>query len=183
MNTIIEYLYRDADNYKVPNVCVVQGEVTEQQIETIINSLDEGAYFIPSKVGLPEKRFADFDPEVDHKWFELGMYGFSDTDLPATVNIKAAELVDRFARRAGRWEADEPDKGVRPYIVAVTEISRREVIVWANGTAVAESAAKELWNNSDIVLDDSDFVERQFECSREAAKYDQNKLPQFGKTE
>ena len=42
MNTKIEYLYRDADNYKVWNTCVVCGEITEQQKETIINSLDGG---------------------------------------------------------------------------------------------------------------------------------------------
>lgn len=35
MNTRISYLYRDADNYKVLNSCVVEGEVTEEQKKTI----------------------------------------------------------------------------------------------------------------------------------------------------
>ena len=67
------------DNYKVWNTCVVCGEITEQQKETIINSLDGGEYFIPSKVGLPEKRFENYDAEVDHDWFELQKDGFDDT--------------------------------------------------------------------------------------------------------
>lgn len=47
MNTRILYLYRDADNYKVPNSCVVEGEVTEDQKNSILSSLDDGCYFIP----------------------------------------------------------------------------------------------------------------------------------------
>ena len=31
MNTKINYLYRDADNYKVRNECVIHGEMTEEQ--------------------------------------------------------------------------------------------------------------------------------------------------------
>ena len=32
MNTKLNYLYRDADNYKMPNSCVVIGEISEAQI-------------------------------------------------------------------------------------------------------------------------------------------------------
>lgn len=36
MNTRINYLYRDADNYKMPNSCVVIGEISEVQIAEVI---------------------------------------------------------------------------------------------------------------------------------------------------
>jgi len=60
LNTKIEYLYRDASNYKVYNECVVKGIVTAEQRKEIVDCLNEGEYFIPSQVGLPEKRFDDW---------------------------------------------------------------------------------------------------------------------------
>lgn len=183
MNTKIEYLYRDADNYKVWNTCVVCGEITEQQKETIFNSLDGGEYFIPSKVGLPEKRFENYDAEVDHDWFELQKDSFDDTDLPPTVDTTASELADSFARWAGRWEEAEPDMAKRPYVVVVTEVSKRRVIVWANGTADAEEDARDLWDTSEIILDESDFVDNAFECDHEATEHDLELYQQFGKEE
>ncbi|MBP3585213.1 MAG: hypothetical protein J6J59_05960 [Peptococcaceae bacterium] len=70
LNTKIEYLYRDASNYKIYNECVVKGILTAEQREEIVDCLSEGEYFIPSQVGLPEKRFDDWT-EDDHPWFEL----------------------------------------------------------------------------------------------------------------
>ena len=56
MNTRIHYLYRDADNYKVQNECVILGEMTEEQEQRIIACLDEKEYFVPSRVGMPERK-------------------------------------------------------------------------------------------------------------------------------
>lgn len=62
MNTKISYLYRDASNYKVPNECIVRGLLTDEQTKAILDCLDMDN-FIPSQVGLPERRFDRFDPE------------------------------------------------------------------------------------------------------------------------
>ena len=69
MNTRIHYLYRDADNYKVQNECVILGEMTEEQEQRIIACLDEKEYFVPSRVGMPERKF-DTETDSDHPWFE-----------------------------------------------------------------------------------------------------------------
>ena len=69
MNTRIHYLYRDADNYKVQNECVILGEMTEEQEQRIIACLDEEEYFVPSRVGMPERKF-DTETDSDHPWFE-----------------------------------------------------------------------------------------------------------------
>ena len=37
INTRISYLYRDADNYKMQNSCVIMGVITEAQIAEIIS--------------------------------------------------------------------------------------------------------------------------------------------------
>lgn len=76
MNTKIHYLYRDADNYKVHNSCVIKGVLTPEQINVILSCCDAGEYFIPNQVGLPERKFEKFDPQVDHCWFELNRDDF-----------------------------------------------------------------------------------------------------------
>lgn len=104
MNTNIEYLYRDADNYKVQNHCVIQGEITPEQIEQIMDCLDAGEYFIPRQVGLPEERFSTVDPERDHPWFELSEYSFEPTDLPYHLPLTPSELVQKFQAAKGHWD-------------------------------------------------------------------------------
>ena len=39
MNTKISYLYRDADNYKMHNKCVIAGTLTTEQARTIKDTL------------------------------------------------------------------------------------------------------------------------------------------------
>lgn len=95
VNTLISYLYRDASNYKVRNEAVVEGTLTRTQKLAIINSLIDGEFFIPSKVGLPEERF-DSWTEDDHEFFELAFDGLTDTTRPTTVSITAKELYDNF---------------------------------------------------------------------------------------
>lgn len=103
MNTRISYLYRDASNYKVPNECIVRGLLTDEQTKAILDCLDRDK-FIPSQVGLPEKRFDRFDPEEDTCWFELYESGFEPTDAEATVDLSVEELVSRFLSKKNHWE-------------------------------------------------------------------------------
>lgn len=113
MNTKISYLYRDADNYKKVNECVIAGALTAEQICAIKACCDMGEYFIPSQVGLPERRFDRYDPAVDHCWFELDEDSFSETIEPPTVALTAAELVNRFEECRNNWqdEAYTPQMG------------------------------------------------------------------------
>lgn len=105
MNTAILYLYRDADNYKKDNYCIVEGEMTAEEEAAIVDSLFEGELFIPSAVGMPEVRFDDGITEADGPWFEMMYKGFLPTDLPAGVNVTASELAERFIAMKGKWES------------------------------------------------------------------------------
>lgn len=87
MNTKISYLYRDADNYKMHNKCVIAGTLTTEQTRTIKDCCEMGEYFIPRQVGLPERRFDRYDPTVDHCWFELDEDCFSETIEPPKADI------------------------------------------------------------------------------------------------
>ena len=103
MNTKINYLYRDASNYKVLNSVIVQGIFTKEQIELIIDTLDGKEFFIPSQVGLPEFRFYDWT-EDDHCWFELNENDFIKTEVEPTVDITASELTEAFIAMNGKWD-------------------------------------------------------------------------------
>lgn len=103
MNTKISYLYRDASNNKVPNECIVRGLLTDAQTAAILDCLDSNN-FIPSQVGLPERRFDRFDPEEDTCWFELYESGFEPTDAEATVDLSVDELVSHFLSKKNHWE-------------------------------------------------------------------------------
>ena len=113
MNTEISYLYRDADNYKMHNKCVIAGTLTTEQTRTIKDCCEMGEYFIPRQVGLPERRFDRYDPAVDHCWFELDEDCFSETIEPPTVALTATELVNRFEGCKNNWrdEAYTPQIG------------------------------------------------------------------------
>ena len=104
MNTRIEYLYRDADNYKVPNEAVVKGAASEEQIRSILDSLYEGEFFIPAAVGLPEERFSDWDDQSDHPFFELCENDFSPTDDIPNCDISINDLMSAFVGMKDRWE-------------------------------------------------------------------------------
>ncbi len=102
-NTRISYLYRDACNYKQHNEVVVPGTFTQEQIESIIASLNEGEYFIPVQVGLPEERFERIT-EDDHCWFELSRDGFEETNAEASVDMTPDEVVAKFLEAKGNWD-------------------------------------------------------------------------------
>lgn len=108
VNTQINYLYRDADNYKVWNSCVVLGTISEAQVAEIISCLDSGEYFIPRQVGLPEKRFEKLDPEADHCCFELSADGFEATEDVSNIDMTVEQLLEMFRKAKNNWHAHMP---------------------------------------------------------------------------
>ena len=108
MNTRIYYLYRDADNYKMWNGCIIEGVLTEVQKQKIRDCLLDGEYFIPCAVGLPEKSFVDlgysYDEQADSPYFELSMDGIETTCKDPTVPINAEQLTYNFVCVKDKWE-------------------------------------------------------------------------------
>lgn len=145
MNTKIYYLYRDADNYKVHNECVVSGTLSEKQIEEIISCLLDGEYFIPRFVGLPEKKFETYNPQVDHPFFELGESSFVATSAPPTVEQTAQELVEAFKRRRGLWQTIEADRALELLNLIIGDKvkaqdgNRRNVLEWLSHLGFTKS--------------------------------------------
>lgn len=110
MNTAMEYLYRDADNYKSLNRIILKGQFTQAQSDVIYSCLDKGEYFIPRQVGLPEKRFDTFDPQSDHCWFELHPGAFTFTNEEPTVELTVDDLTQNFRKAKGNWNKIQIDQ-------------------------------------------------------------------------
>lgn len=103
-NTLISYMYRDADNYKIINEVVVSGLMSDEQIARIMATLDDGEFFIPTQVGLPANDMTSlgysFDVQSDHPWFTLPGDGVTSTLRPPTEDMTADELVAKFEKAA-----------------------------------------------------------------------------------
>lgn len=96
-NTRVDYLYRDASNYKVHNTAVVSGTITDEQVKDIFAALSDGEFFIPAKVGLPEIDLVSlgYAPnEDDTDLFVLTSIGVDDSD--PTIDMTADELYAAF---------------------------------------------------------------------------------------
>ena len=103
-NTSFTYLYRDAANYKKQNSCIVKGRITEKQLSDILASLDDGEFFVPSKVGLPEKRFETWDENDDHIFFELDCDGIEITEAKPTIDTDIETVAKKFVQNKDKWE-------------------------------------------------------------------------------
>ena len=101
MNTRIDYLYVDAGNYRVYNTCIVSGEASSLQQALIREACLPGQNrFIPSCVGLPEKRFPRRS-SGGTPFFELMC--FSLTERKADVPMDVSELLRRFQAMRHHW--------------------------------------------------------------------------------
>lgn len=105
INTKINYLYRDAEDYKVHNKCIIKGTFTDKQKKQILDSLESGEFFIPGKVSLPAKQFENWNYETDHPWFELDEDSFEETIDSPTINVTANKLTKLFVESKGDWES------------------------------------------------------------------------------
>lgn len=104
-NTRVHYLYRDASNYKVHKSIVVSGQMTQEMIAACLSACDEGEFFIPSQVNLPEEKF-ESETEDDTPWFELTTDDFEPTfQRPEDDRFTTEKLVKAFKAVAGHWEA------------------------------------------------------------------------------
>lgn len=94
--TIIEYLYRDASNYKFWGDLVVNGPLVKRDLTDF---LFDGEYFVPSEVGLSHLLDLPIN-EDDHLLHEFASFTPISGKAPLCT---ASELIERFraAHRRG----------------------------------------------------------------------------------
>ncbi|MFA6433653.1 MAG: hypothetical protein WCW52_03050 [Elusimicrobiales bacterium] len=102
MNTLMEYLYRDASNYKQYGSIVLQGSIA---LTSIRHLLFDKTYFIPSQVGLPDlhHKFAEqgfeYPTEDDHEWHEI--ISMRPTSREPTTPLQRNEFLSRLRKSKG----------------------------------------------------------------------------------
>jgi hypothetical protein len=97
MNTLLEYLYRDASNYKQHGSVVLQGAISLKDIRPL---LIDGEYFIPSQAGLPDLQYKfkaqgfECPSEDDHTWHEI--VSLRPTTKDPTIPFGRKEFLSRL---------------------------------------------------------------------------------------
>ena len=99
MNTLLEYLYRDASNYKQHGSVVLKGSVS---LNSIRHLLFDRTYFIPSQVGLPDLQYKfkeqgfKYPTGDDHSWHEIVL--MRPTTKKPTVPLRRNEFLSRLKK-------------------------------------------------------------------------------------
>jgi hypothetical protein len=96
-NTALEYMYRDASNYKTGERVIFAGAITDEQRATIAAGLKDGSYLIAEQVDLSNLRETwETHFEDDHVWHELDMDDISLTEEDPTEHQTIADFAARF---------------------------------------------------------------------------------------
>ncbi len=93
MNIRMEYLYRDAGNYKNWSEVVFANptNIPIKRVQKMVgDALFERQYFDARSAGLPDLHFLECSLELDHDWHEL--HGLADTDdQPSDSSARSVE--------------------------------------------------------------------------------------------
>lgn len=96
MNTRLEYLYRNAANYKQWGAVVFAGAPDEAISRRLVEALESGEFFIAAQVRVPERFFDDgLNPDDDRCWHEF-----------STLEPVDEEPTDEFGRTIETFVAE-----------------------------------------------------------------------------
>lgn len=103
-NTRLNYLYRDASNYKTPNSVVLKGVMTDAMFEEMQRCCEDCySMFIPEQLGLDLLRGWSVTDD-DHPYAELEDYQLVP-DKP-TTDMTVEELLEKFREADGEWRPE-----------------------------------------------------------------------------
>jgi hypothetical protein len=118
MTTAFEYRYRDASNYKASGRILLNGRLSDVGRALIIDSLEDGEFFVAEQVGIPPLyealyQLSDGPTEDDHGWHEFVAFTEKVPADDEPVWGSANDLALRFA-------------GIKRWNVAMSENAMRE---------------------------------------------------------
>ena len=101
MNPQLNFLYRDAGNYKQFHHVVFENKQlysVDDLNQRIRSKLIDGSWFIASKWNLPDLRgrFTGFDSELDHDWHEFE--SITETTEVAASDLDISEFIERVEK-------------------------------------------------------------------------------------
>lgn len=109
--TVVPYMYRDADNYKVHGEIHLLGEITDEQRAALRDALHEGEFFIPEQLWMRHLgRDMDwvFPTDSDHCFHELDPDEITSSEVldPPLPDETVDSWVNRFIKAStDGWDA------------------------------------------------------------------------------
>ncbi len=109
MLTALDYLYRDAANYKAHGTVFVTGLLSPPDIAEIFAKLDSRTYFVPEQLGVPPLQsqlhaLSDGPTTADHAFHELlAIREATDDEANTVVPIDSAEAFLTRVRTVNFW--------------------------------------------------------------------------------
>lgn len=121
-NLSLEYSYRLSVTYKITCQVVLAGPAGSHDVAAIKDRLDDGLYFVPGQVLLPDlrcafdKRRRAWDRKVDQPWHELDKINLTRNSPTDWFDKTAREVVEAFA--AVRWDEDYLSGPLKPLFLS-----------------------------------------------------------------
>jgi len=115
VNTKLELMYRDADNYKTYQTVILKGEISDLQIQTIKKNLIDDEFIVAEQVGLPtpSELFAKdfkFPTDSDHIYTVLVAFDDRTPNVESLLSEREATIelsINRFVEKISSVEWDE----------------------------------------------------------------------------
>ena len=106
---VLDYLYRDAANWKTWGMVLLRGSLTVADLRRIESMLEAGEFFVPEQIGLESLTSARFSStegvsQNDHLWHEFKTIRVATTAEIVGLSVwgtteNLLELIDRI----GKW--------------------------------------------------------------------------------
>lgn len=107
--SILDYLYRDAINYKAWGSLLLEGVATESEVQQLRSQLDGDEFFIAEQLAIPPLyaelwQFSDGPTEDDHVWHTFHELRQADAEeITGEPWGSVSELIARF-KSVKKWD-------------------------------------------------------------------------------
>ena len=110
----MEYMYRDADNYKAYGVLYLTGRFETKYERTIVDCLESGELFVAEQVNIPTLysqlwEYSNGPTMADHAYHEFLSLSLTDHKIDKDITIWGTidNLVKSFLIAKGNWDCSK----------------------------------------------------------------------------
>ena len=112
---VIEYLYRDANNFKAFGEILVSGNISEDYITEMKSYLDSGEFFVAEQVNIPTLysqlwKYSNGPTIADHAFHEFSSLRLATKNEIASLDLwgEASVLLDTFRMASQQsWDCSQ----------------------------------------------------------------------------